>query len=135
MKFHFRFSLQDPPFHIRLAVSTLSIFMASYIAPGVHLRDILAAFIVALVLAVFNITIKPMLILLTLPVTLFTFGIFLFVINALVILIAADLVNGFDVSGFWSALFYSFLVSVISGILHAIAQNLSQRTPPTPPQA
>lgn len=133
MKFHFRFSLHDPPFHIRLAVSTLSIFLASYISPGVHLRDILAAFIVALVLAVFNITIKPLLILLTLPVTLITFGIFLFFINALVILIAAELVNGFDVSGFWSALFYSFLVSVISGILHAIAQNLSHRTPPAPP--
>ncbi len=127
MKVQFNMSLHEPPFHIRLAVSTLSFFLASYITPGVHLRDILAAFIVALVLGIFNITIKPLLILLTLPVTLVTFGIFLFAINAIVILIAAQLVSGFEVNGFWSALLYSFFVSLISGFLHGLAQNLGKR--------
>lgn len=128
MKFRFNFTITEPPFHIRLAVSTLSFFLASYITPGVELRDILAAFIVALVLSIFNVTIKPLLILLTLPVTLFTFGIFLFAINAIVILIAAELVSGFEVSSFWSALLYSFFVSLISGFLHALAQNLGRNS-------
>lgn len=126
MKVQFNMSLNEPPFHIRLAVSTLSFFLASYITPGVHLRDILAAFIVALVLGIFNITIKPLLILLTLPVTLLTFGIFLFVINAIVILLAANLVSGFEVSSFWSALLYSFFVSLINGLLHGLAQNIGK---------
>jgi putative membrane protein len=72
----------------------------------------------AVVLGLLNIFVKPLLIILTLPITIFTFGLFLFVINALIILLAAKFVNGFRVDGFWWALLFSLLLSILTSFLY-----------------
>jgi putative membrane protein len=85
---------------------------------GVHLQSFVTALVLAIVLGLLNLIVKPILIILTLPITLFTFGLFLFVINALIILLAAKFVNGFRVDGFWWALLFSLLLSVLTSFLY-----------------
>jgi putative membrane protein len=72
---------------------------------------------VALVLAILNAIVKPILILLTLPLTILTLGLFLFVINAVIILLAGSFIDGFVVDGFWWALLFSLLLSIITSLL------------------
>lgn len=97
--------------------SALVVLIASYILPGVHVGDFWTALLVALVLGIFNALLKPILILLTLPITIITFGLFLIVINALLVLLATTLVPGFIVDGFWWAFLFSLLVSLINLII------------------
>ncbi|HEY4935074.1 MAG TPA: phage holin family protein, partial [Puia sp.] len=78
----------------------------------------ITAIVLAIVLGILNLFVKPILIILTLPITIFTFGLFLFVINALIILLAARFVNGFRVDGFWWALLFSLLLSVLTSFLY-----------------
>ncbi|QHS61726.1 phage holin family protein [Chitinophaga agri] len=106
---------------IRLLVTALAAMVTAYILPGVHLPDFKTALILALVLAILNLLVKPVLILLTLPVTVITLGLFLLVINAVIILLAANLVDRFEVDGFFWALLFSIVLSVINSIMHGIA--------------
>ncbi len=87
---------------------------------GVRVSGIQTAIIVAIVLGVLNTFIKPILIFLTLPITLLTLGLFLLVINALMILLAAKLVTGFQVENIWWAMAYSFVVSLVSAFLNSL---------------
>lgn len=105
-------------FIVRILVSALAVFIVAYIAPGVEIKSYVAAILVAVVLAFLNQIVKPILTILTIPITVFTLGFFLLVINASMILLAAKLVSGFHVSGFWSALFFSFILSVFTSILN-----------------
>jgi putative membrane protein len=84
---------------------------------GIHIDTFWTAFVFAVVLAILNIFVKPLLILLTLPVTIITLGLFLFVINALVVLLASRFVDGISVAGFWWALIFSLILSVVTSIL------------------
>lgn len=95
--------------------STLSILIAAYLIPGVT-TTLLGAVIFAVVLGVINVFIKPVLKILTLPITIITLGLFSLVINALLVLGAAQLVPNFYVSGFWSAFFFSIIVSLINAL-------------------
>jgi putative membrane protein len=99
---------------INWLVSALVIIVASYLLPGVHVASFMTALVVALVLGILNVLLKPILILLTLPITIITLGLFTFVINALLILLAAQLVPGFVVDGFLWALLFSLLISLIN---------------------
>ena len=112
---------------LRLVVNTISIFIVAYILPGIHIEDFTSALIVALVLAVLNVTLKPLLIIITLPFTLITLGFFLLVINAMVIFLADDWVNGFQVDGFWWAVLFSILLSVVNGILYGLGGRKGKR--------
>jgi putative membrane protein len=103
---------------MRLIVTSVVAFGLSYLLEGINFDSFWSAIIVAIVLAVLNAIIKPILILLTLPITLFTFGLFLFVINALMILLAEKLVDGFSVDGFWWALLFSLLLSLLTSLLY-----------------
>ncbi|WP_187262440.1 phage holin family protein [Pontibacter beigongshangensis] len=105
---------------IKILLSGVAVLLASYILPGVHVAGFLSALIVAVVLAVLNAIVRPILILLTIPVTIITLGLFLLVINAVIILLASTVVSGFTVDGFWWALIFSLVLSVISAILDAI---------------
>jgi putative membrane protein len=98
-------------------ISALVIITASYILPGVHVESLTAALVTAVVLGISNAFIKPLLLLLTLPITLLTFGLFALVINALLILLAGNIVPGFTVDGFWWALLFSIVVSIINAFL------------------
>ena len=104
-------------FLIQIIISALSVFVTSYILPGIKIDGFSTALVVAIVLAFLNVFLKPLLILFSIPVTIFTLGLFLLVINALLILIASKLVSGFQVNGFWSALVFSIVLSVINAIL------------------
>jgi putative membrane protein len=103
---------------LRIIISAVVAFALSYILDGVHIQSFITALILAVVLGILNLFVKPILVILTLPITIFTFGLFLFVINALIILLAAKFVNGFRVDGFWWALLFSLLLSVLTSFLY-----------------
>lgn len=107
-------------FLTKVLLTTIAALFASYFLSGVHIDSFQTAFIVAIVLALLNNFIKPILILLTLPITIITLGLFLIVINILIIKWAADLVSGFEVNGWWSALLFSLLVSVVTSVLEGL---------------
>jgi putative membrane protein len=88
--------------------------------PGVHLDDYLTAILVAVVLAFLNAIVKPILTILTIPITIVTLGFFLLVINAVIIIFAERLVSGFHVDGFLTALLFSLVLSLCTGILNML---------------
>ena len=110
-------------FLIRLLVSALAAMLTAYLLPGVKIDNFITALILALVLAVLNVLVKPVLIILTLPVTIVTLGLFLLVINAIIILFASHLVSGFKVNGFWWALLFSIVMTIINSFMHGLASN------------
>lgn len=94
--------------------NALVIMVAAYVLAGVHVDNLWTALIVALVIGILNILVKPLFIFLTLPITIVTFGLFLLIINAIMVLLASAIVPGFIVDGFWWALLFSLLVSLIN---------------------
>lgn len=111
---------------LSLITSTLGILIATYLLPHVWVHDVFTAILLAFVLAALNALIKPGLILLTLPATIFTFGLFLLVINAGIILLADYLIDGFKVDGFWWAFLFSLVLSVITGLLNSVVKPQTQ---------
>ena len=107
-------------FILRLCVSALAVFGAAWLLPGVTVDDFWSAILVAIVLAFLNTIVKPVLTILTIPITIVTLGLFLLVINALIIIFAERLVPGFHVSGFLAALVFSLILSLFTGIMNAI---------------
>ena len=101
----------------KIFITTLAAIVAAYLLRGVHIQDVGTAVIVALVLALLNIFIKPILVILTIPITILTLGLFLLVTNVVIIKWAADLVPGFSVDSWWWALLFSFVVSIVSSVL------------------
>ena len=108
---------------IEFLVYALAIGICAYLLPGVHVDGPVAALITALVLGIINAVLKPILHLLALPLTILTLGLFSLVINALLILLAAQIVPGFDVDGFWWALIFSVVLSLISGALLSMTKK------------
>ncbi len=103
---------------LRLIVLTAGVFLASYLIPGVNVEGYLAAFKAALLLGVLNLIIKPVLIILTLPITLLTLGLFTFVINGLLLWFVGYAIAGFEVAGFFSALLGAIVISLFSILLN-----------------
>ena len=101
----------------KLLINTVSIFAVSYILSGIQIDTFWTALVVAVVMAVLNVTLKPLLILITIPLTILTFGLFLLVVNVLVLYAADALIDGFHIAGFWWALAFSLLVSLLNSIL------------------
>ena len=98
--------------------------------PYVQVNSVLTAIWVALVLSLLNAFVKPILIFLTLPVTLVTMGLFLLVINALMIMLAGRLVEGFHVSSFWTAFFFSLVLSIVNAVLSSFTPKEQRRETP-----
>ncbi len=107
---------------IHWIVSVVAILIAAYIVPGVHVT-LMGAIVVAIVLGVFNIFLKPIITVLTLPVTILTLGLFSLVINALLVMLADLLVPDFSIGGFWIAVLFSIVVSLVNGFFHIIIQK------------
>ena len=112
-------------FIIQLIISTLAVLISAYLLPGVEIVDnsFFTALIVAAVLSFLNGVVKPIMIVLTIPITVVTLGFFLLVINALMILLASKLVDGFIVHGFWWALLFSFILSFVTSILEGVKKR------------
>ena len=106
-----------------LLINTISIFAVSYILTGIQIDSVVTALVVAVLMAVLNVTLKPFLIVITIPITVITFGLFLLVINVLVLYAAEALIDGFHIAGFWWALAFSFLVTFVNSILFGVGKN------------
>lgn len=107
---------------LNLIVSAIAVIISAYILPGVKVDGFMTAVVVAVVLGIVNMFIKPVLVLLTLPLTILSLGLFTFVINAALVLLVSSLVPGFKVSGFLWALIFSLVLSVVSSFLYSIAK-------------
>lgn len=105
---------------INWLLSALAIIAAAYILPGVHVQDFLTALVLAIVLGIINAILKPILVMLTLPITLVTLGLFTLVINALLVLLATLIVPGFQVDNFLWALLFSIVLSLVNAVLQQL---------------
>lgn len=108
---------------IRLLLHGIAVSIAAYLIPGIKVTNFGYAILVALILTIINLTIKPVLQILTFPITLVTFGFFLLVINALMVMLVDYLVKDFSVKGFWSALFFSIVSSLTYWVLDSLFTN------------
>ncbi|RRO21520.1 phage holin family protein [Flavobacteriaceae bacterium 14752] len=108
---------------VEILLSAIAVVVLANILPGINVSGFLTAIVVAALLILLNLFVKPILIVFTLPVTIVTFGLFLLVINALIILLCDALVSGFNVSGFWSALLFSILLSIFQSFLFALTKK------------
>jgi putative membrane protein len=118
-----------PGILIRWFITTLAIVVVPYVISGVRVEGLGTALAAGAILGILNALIRPVLIVLTLPLTVVTIGLFIFVINALLFEFAAAIVPGMHVDSFWSALFASIVVSIVSWILNsAIAGGAGERT-------
>lgn len=103
-----------------LIVLTISVWLTAKLLPGADIKNFATAIPVALVLTIFNFLLKPLLILLTIPVTIITFGLFLFVINGLIIWWVSGLFSAFSIQSFGWAILFSLLLSIIQSVLNSI---------------
>lgn len=108
---------------LRILLSALAVVILSYLLPGVGVDSFVTAIIVAVVLSLLNFLVKPILVILTLPITILTLGLFLLVINAIIILLAANFIDGFHVTGIWWAILFSLLLSLLQSILFSLLKE------------
>ncbi len=107
---------------MRWVMNAIALYIVAKILPGIHLTDFASALIAVLIIGLVNALIKPLLFLLTLPVTILTLGLFSLVLNALMFMLASAIAPGFKIDGFGTALLGSILFSVITTILHSLVQ-------------
>ena len=112
---------------LKILLTAIAVVLIASFLPGVTVEGYTSAIIVAIVLGILRVIVKPILVILTLPATILTLGLFLFVINAIIILIASNLVSGFMVSGFWVALGFSLLLSLFQSILYSFLKEKKQK--------
>ncbi len=108
---------------IRILITAALVIAIAHFMPGVSVASFTTSIIVAIVLGLLNIFVKPILVLLTLPVTLITFGLFLLVINALLILLCTKIVGGFAVENFWTAVFFSMILSILQSVVYGFSSD------------
>jgi putative membrane protein len=101
----------------KILVTAVAAIMVSYLLPGVSIDNSVTAIILAVVLALLNGFVKPILIVLTIPITILTLGLFLLIINIVIIKWASEIVPGFSVRNWWSALLFSLLLSVVTALI------------------
>ena len=105
---------------LRWLVLTVAIMFTAYVIKGIQVSGFVSAFFTAAMLGILNAFFRPVLIILTLPINILTLGLFTFVINALLLLMASGVISGFAVSGFWAAVFGSLLISLVSWVLNSL---------------
>ena len=110
-------------FLANILISAVAVVITAKLLPGIKLDGFVAALLVAVVLAFLNTVVKPILTILTIPITFFTFGFFLLVINAAIIILADKLIDEFHVRNFWWALLFSLILSLITSILNGVFGN------------
>ncbi len=108
---------------IHWLISALAIIVTAYLLPGVHISGFLAALVLAVVLGAINAVLRPILIFLTLPITLLSLGFFVLVINALLVMLASYIVPGFAVASFWWAFIFAIVLAIVSWALQMFEQK------------
>jgi putative membrane protein len=107
-------------FILKLIISSIAVLTSAYVLPGVYIENFTNALVVAAVLSFLNTFLKPLLIIFTIPLTIFTFGLFLLVINAVIIIVTDNLIDGFEVRSFWWALLFSLILSITTSFFEAL---------------
>lgn len=107
-------------FLARAVATAVGVWITDWLMDGIRVNSTSTALAVGVVLGLLNQFVKPILILLTIPITLFTFGIFLLFLNAMMLFLAADIIPGFEVNGWWSAIVGSILISIFAGIVQSL---------------
>ena len=110
---------------LRMILTTLAILLVTNVYSGIQVDSVTTAIIAAVVLALINTIVRPVIVLLTLPISMLTLGLFLLVINAAMLYLAAWLVNGFEVGGYWDALIASLIISVVVALLNGLIKSKS----------
>ncbi len=110
-------------FITKTLITALAVLIASYLLSGVHIDNSVTALLVALALGLLNTFVRPILILLTIPITIFSLGLFLLVINILIVKWVATLVPGFTVNNWWAALWFSIIVSIFSTVIQNLVKT------------
>ncbi len=110
---------------LRMILTSLAILLVTNVYSGIQVDSVTTAIIAAVVLALINTIVRPVIVLLTLPISMLTLGSFLLVINASMLYLAAWLVNGFDVGGYWDALIASLIISVVVAMLNGLIKSKS----------
>ena len=108
---------------IRWLILTASITFTSYVIEGIYVKGFFSALLAAAILGILNAFFRPFLILLTLPINILTMGLFTFIINAMLLKMVSGVISGFEVYGFWSAVFGSLLISIVSWILSSFIND------------
>ena len=108
---------------IRILLTAVLVLVIAKFLPGVTVENFSTSVIVAIVLGLLNLFVKPVLVLFTLPITIITLGLFLLVINALIILLCDNLVDGFNVKSFWTALIFSIILSISQSLLYKLTSR------------
>ena len=114
-------------FLLRVVLNGMAIFVAAWLVPGVHLAGAVPALIAGLILGLVNALVRPVLIILTLPFTIVTLGLFLFIVNAICFALTAALVPGFEISGFFAAFLGALIVTIVSWILSGLTKDDDRR--------
>lgn len=111
-------------FIIKVLIVALAVWVTAWLLPGITIDDFLTSLLVAFVLALLNVLVRPVLLFLSIPANILTLGLFTFVVNALIVLLAEYIIPGdrFVVDGFWWALLFSIIVSFISSLLESIVK-------------
>lgn len=112
---------------LRILLTAVAVVIIANFLPGIQIESYTSAIIVALVLGILRVTVKPILIIFTLPATILTLGLFLLVINAVIIMLAGYFVSGFIVAGFWVALLFSLLLSLFQSFLYSLLEGNNQK--------
>jgi putative membrane protein len=108
---------------LKLLLNAVAVLVLAEILKGVAIDNYITAIIVAVVLSILNLIVKPILVILTLPITIMTLGLFLFIINACIILLADKLIDGFSVNNIWWAVLFSILLSILQSLLHSMLKK------------
>ena len=107
---------------MNLLINTLALVAVSYIVPGFHVSDLQAAIVAAIVIGVINTFIRPIVQLIALPISFLTLGLFAFIVNVFLLMLAAYIVPGFDIDGFLTAIIASIVLALVSAFLHKLAK-------------
>lgn len=110
-------------FLIRMFLNALALVIVSTVIPGIEVRGVLPALSAAFFLGVVNAVVRPILLILTLPLTIMTLGLFIPLLNAALLKLVSLMIQGFEVHGFWSAVFGAILISLISGLLNLLIND------------
>ncbi|MFH1241073.1 MAG: phage holin family protein [Pseudomonadota bacterium] len=105
---------------VRWLVLTVAIIFASYLISGIHVSGFFSALFAAAILGILNVFFRPILLIFTLPINIMTLGLFTFVINALILKMASGVISGFEVHGFWAAVFGALVISAFNWILNSV---------------
>lgn len=115
---------------IRWLTLTCAVIVSAYLLDGIQVRSFMSAFLAAAVLATLNTFLRPIVFILTLPINVLSLGLFTLVINAVMVKLAAAVIPGFDVNGFWPAVLAALIISVVEWLLHRVVRGL--HPPPEP---